>query len=379
MTNQNAGDGSFCGLSRRSLLQSSAALLSLPLIAQITSAWAQETLAGSGEVVAFTWGGSYTEGVRRYVFEPFKQATGIKVVEAVGDLPVPLVKAMHHAGRVDWDIAYLPRKNYPEMHEAGMFVPIDYSLWDQESLDGTPPEARLKDAVYIDHNSEVLAYDPRAFPDGGPQTWVDFWDVKKFPGPRGLYASRGQNNIRYALIASGFTKKDMWPLTDDKLDIAFKKLNEIKPHISKWWSAGGEPAQLLINREYAVTSIYDGRAIAAIRQGASIKFSWEGAHVGPTLGVVLKGGPNTNNAQKLLAFLNRAQIAAGFTQATGYPGPNSNQLKYLPPDLAPLLSINPVNASKFIIDDFAWLQTKRADGKTNEDYIQERWLAWRAA
>ncbi|MCK1759094.1 extracellular solute-binding protein [Bradyrhizobium sp. 137] len=232
----------------------------------------------------FHLGGSYTEGVRRYVFEPFKQATGIKVVEAVGDLPVPLVKAMYHAGRVDWDIAYLPRKNYPEMHEAGMFVPIDYSLWDQESLDGTPPEARRKDAVYIDHNSEVLAYEPRAFPDGGPQTWVDFWDVKKFPGPRGLYASRGQNNIRYALIASGFAKKDMWPLTDDKLDIAFKKLNEIKPHISKWWSAGGEPAQLLINREYAVTSIYDGRAIAAIRQEASIKFSWKAPTWGPPWG-----------------------------------------------------------------------------------------------
>lgn len=94
--------------------------------------------------------------------------------------------------------------------------------------------------------------------------------------------------------------------------------------------------------------------------------------------MVLKGGPNTNNAQKLLAFLNRAQIAAGFTQASGYPGPNSNQLKHLPPDLASLLSIDPVNASKFIIDDFAWLQTKRADGKTNEDYIQDRWLAWRA-
>ncbi|SCB56111.1 extracellular solute-binding protein [Bradyrhizobium shewense] len=248
-TKQNSGD-SFCSLSRRSLLQSTAALLSVPLVAQATSAWAQDKLAGAGEVVAFSYGGSYTEGVRRYVFEPFKEATGIKVVEAVGDLPVPLVKAMFEAGRVDWDIAYLPRKNYPEMHEAGMFVPIDYSLWDQESLDGTSNEVRLKDAVYIDYNSEVLAYDQRAFPGGGPQTWADFWDVKKFPGPRGLYASGDQNNIRYALIAAGFSKKDMWPLTDDKLDIAFKKLNELKPHISKWWSAGGEPAQLLINREY---------------------------------------------------------------------------------------------------------------------------------
>lgn len=374
----DSGNRSSCSLSRRSLLQSSAALLSVPFIAEATRAWAQDKLAGAGQVVAFSWGGSYTESVRRYLYEPFTEATGIKVVEVVGDQSVPLVKAMYQAGRVDWDIAFLPRKNYPEMYEAGMFVPIDYSLWDQESLDGTPTEARIKDAVYIDQNSVILAYDQRAFPEGGPQTWVDFWDVKRFPGPRGLFASRGMENIRHALIAAGFTKKDIWPLTDDKIDLAFKKLNEIKPHITKWWSAGGEPEQLLTNREYVATSIYDGRAIAAIRQGAPIKCSWEGAHVGPNLGAILKGGPNTKNAQKLIAFWNRAQIAAGLTQATGYPGPNLNQLKYLPPDLVALLSINPVNASKCINDDFAWLQTKRPDGKTNEDHIQDRWLAWRA-
>lgn len=372
------GNRSFCGLSRRSLLRSTAVLLSVPFVAEVTSAWAQDKLAGTGEVVVFSWGGPYTENLRRYLYEPFTEATRIKVVEAVGDQSVPLVKAMSQAGRVDWDIAYLPLKNYPEMHAAGMFVPIDYSLWDQESLDGTPSEARLKDAVYIDQNSEVLAYDQRAFPEGGPQTWVDFWDVKKFPGPRGLFASRGKENIRHALIAAGFTKKDMWPLTDDKLDIAFKKLNEIKPHISKWWSAGGEPAQLLTNGEYVTSSIYDGRAIAAIRQGASIKISWEGAMAGPNLGAILKGGANTKNAQKLIAFWNRAQIAAGLTQATGYPGPNLNQLKYLSADVVALLSINPVNASKFINDDFVWLQTKRPDAKTNEEHIEDRWLAWRA-
>lgn len=117
--------------------------------------------------------------------------------------------------------------------------------------------------------------------------------------------------------------------------------------------------------------------IAAVRQGAPIKFVWEGAYVTYTYMTVLKGGPNTTNAQKLIAFLNRAQIAAGWTQGTGYPGSNTNQLKYLPTELIPQVNVNPQNAEKCIIDDANWLIETRPDGKTNADHIQERWLPWR--
>ncbi|MDH2356506.1 ABC transporter substrate-binding protein [Bradyrhizobium sp. SSUT112] len=378
MTEQDSGRLSLCGLSRRSLLKSTVALLSVPFVAEATCAWAREKLAGTGEVVVFSWGGSFTDGVRRYVYEPFTKATGIKVADVVADLAEPQVKAMHEVGRVDWDIAYVAPMNYPEMHERGMFVPIDYSFWDQESLEGTPPHTRLEDAIVIDQSAYVLAYDERAFPKSGPQNWADFWDVKKFPGPRGLFASAGKCNIQFALLAAGVAHKDIWPLTDDKVDRAFAKLNEIRPHITKWWSAGGEVPQLLINREYATSSIYDGRAVAAIHQGAPIKIVWEGAYIGPDYAAILKGGPNTANAQKLIAFLNRAQIAAGWTQGTGYPGPNTHQLKYLPADLISQVSVNPENASKCILEDSAWLVAKRPDSKTNADHIQERWLAWRA-
>lgn len=372
-------DGPFCALTRRSLLQSTAGLLSVSCVAEATRAWAEERLAGTGEVVVFSWGGAFTDGVRRNVYEPFTKATGIKVVDVVADLAEPQVKAMHQAGRVDWDIAYVATGKYPEMHESGMFVPIDYSLWDQESLEGTPPQTRFVDAVVVETSGMVLAYDSRAFPKGGPQNWVEFWDVAKFPGPRGLFGSTGRTNIQFALMASGVAHKEIWPLTDDKLDRAFEKLNEIKPHISKWWTAGGEAPQLLNNREYAMCSIYDGRAMAAIRQGAPIKFAWDGAILGYDYATVLKGGPNTSNAQKLIAFFNRAQIAAGWTQGTNYPGPNTNQIKYLPPDLASQVSVNPENASRCIVEDPAWLMGKRPDGKINAEYIQERWLAWRAA
>lgn len=378
MSNQDYESRSIRGLSRRSLLQSTAALLSVPVVAQATGAWAQEKLAGSGEVVVYSYGGSFTEGTRRYVFDPFTKATGIKVVDVVADTAEPQVKAMKQAGRVDWDTAIIDSDKFLELEADGAFEPIDYSLWDEESLAGTPSRTRLKSAVVMFAVGMVLAYDQRAFPHGGPQSWADFWDVKKFPGPRGLLAIEGMRNMIFALLADGVAPKDILPLTDDKVDRALKKLNEIKPHITKWWAAGGEAPQLLINREYATTSLYDGRAITAIRQGAPIKLVWSaGATLGDLYLTVLKGGPNTANAQKLIAFLNRAQIAAGFTQGTGYPGPNTNQLAHLPAELIPLLNINPENASKCIIGDLAWLAAKRPDGKANKDYLRERWAAWR--
>lgn len=377
MSKETSGNHSVSGPTRRLVVQSAATLLSLPFVANTTRAWAQETLGGSGEVVVFSYGGSFTEGVRRAVYEPFTKATGIKVVDVVADLAEPQVKAMHQAGRVDWDIAYIEAEAYPAMHKAGMFAPIDYSLWDQEALEGTPPHTRLKDAVVGLASAIVLAYDQRLFPGAGPQDWADFWDVKKFPGPRGLDTLFGKHAIQFALLAAGVEHKDIWPLTDDKLDRAFAKLNEIKPYIAKWWSAGGEAPQLMINKEYAIAGAFDGRLIAAVRQGAPIKFVWEGAYVTYTYMTVLKGGPNTTNAQKLIAFLNRAQIAAGWTQGTGYPGPNTNQLEYLPTELIPQVNVNPQNAAKCIIDDANWLIETRPDGKTNADHIQERWLSWR--
>lgn len=378
MTEQASRSFTYGTMGRRSLLKSTAALLSLPLVSKTSVAFAGEKLAGHGEVVVFSYGGSFTENLRKHVFDPFTKATGIKVVDVIADLAEPQLKAMSAAKRVDWDAAFVTGHGYPELHEGGMFMPIDYSLWDDESLKGVPESARLGDAVVGYQNATMLVYDERAFPRTGPESWADFWNVKEFPGPRGLDGGLGYRPMIFALIADGVAFKDIWPLTDNKIDRALKKLNEIKPRIAKWWQAGGEPIQLLINREYALTSAPDGRALAAIKQGIPLRMVWDGAIIGQNSWTVLKGGPNSANAQKLIAFVNRAEMAAAFTQATGLPGPNINQLKYLPADLVPLININPENAAKAVRLDSAWLAAKGPDGKTNADHIQERWLAWRA-
>lgn len=364
------------GPNRRSVLGSAAAFMSAPFVSKVTSAWAQEKLTGRGEVVVFSYGGSYTQGVRKSVYEPFTKATGIAVVDVTADIAEPQVRAMNRAGRVDWDVALIDGQNYPTMHEAGFFQPIDYSLWDDEALKGAPQSARLNDAVVAFRSTTLLAYDERSFPKGGPQNWADFWNVKAFPGPRGLSAVA--RHMVLALAADGMPSSDRWPLTDDKVDRALAKLTEIKPNIAKWWTAGGEPIQALINREFVMTSCYDGRALSAIRQGAPIRMVWRDGNLVYVYWTVLKGGPNNENAQKFVAFLNRAQSAAGFTLGTNLTGPNVNQLRHLPADIVPLLSITEENASQVVPQDDAWLAAKRPDGKTNVDHLQERWLAWRA-
>ncbi|MGE0796810.1 MAG: ABC transporter substrate-binding protein [Lautropia sp.] len=380
MTKDRSKDFASGGLSRRSVLQSAAAALSIPIVTTHTVAWARDKLAGSGEVVAYTPGGAHTEGARKHVFEPFTKATGIKVIDVNADIAEPQVNAMVRANKVDWDWIQVQAQNFPGMAAQGMFAPIDYSLWDAEALEGVAQSQRHVDRVPVGSSSMVLAYDARVYPNpaAAPKSWTDFWDVKKFPGPRGLYGIDAKRNIQFALLADGMAPQDIWPMTDDKLDRAFKKLDEIKPHVTKWWVGGGEAPQLLINKEYVMTSAFNNRMIIAVRGGAPVRFGYDGAYTNRTWAAVLKNGPNPANAQKLVAFMNRAQIAAGWTLGTAFPGGNTNQLKFLPDDLRPLLPITPENSAKSVIEDSEWLPAQRPDGKTNVAHMQERWLAWRA-
>ncbi|WP_176936890.1 ABC transporter substrate-binding protein [Bradyrhizobium brasilense] len=351
--------------------------MSAPFVAKATAALGQDKLAGSGEVVIHSYGGSFTDNLRKSVFEPFTEATNIRIIDAIADLAEPQIKAMHEAGRIDWDVAFVISSTYPVMHDAGLFLPTDYRLWENESLKGVPNSACRIDAVVAQQNSTMIVYDERAFPKGGPKNWADFWNVRDFPGTRGLAGVPGIHNMLFALMADRVALEDLWPLSDDKIDRALKKLDEIKPHVSKWWTAGGEPVQLLINREYAMSSAPDGRVLAARKQGAPLRMVWDGATIGEVNWAIPKGGSNSANAQKFIAFVNRAEIAAAFTEATGFASPNTNQLKYISADELPLLSISPENVAKTTRLDFDWQHAKRPDGETNDAHVRERWLAWR--
>ena len=54
-----------------------------------------------------------------------------------------------------------------------------------------------------------------------------------------------------ALLADGVPADKLYPIDMDR---AFHKLDEIKPHITVWWTTGAQPAQLLLDKEVVMAT-----------------------------------------------------------------------------------------------------------------------------
>ncbi|MCT7036748.1 extracellular solute-binding protein, partial [Salmonella enterica] len=78
--------------------------------------------------------------------------------------------------------------------------------------------------------SVAIAYDRNKLAQA-PTSWTDFWDVKTFPGKRGL-RKRAVYNLEFALLADGVKVEDVYKVlaTPAGVDRAFAKLGELKPY-----------------------------------------------------------------------------------------------------------------------------------------------------
>ena len=71
--------------------------------------------------------------------------------------------------------------------------------------------------------------------------------------------------LEFALMADGVPVKDVYKVlaTKDGQNRAFRKLDQLKPHI-QWWEAGAQPPQFLASGDVVMSSAYNGR-IAAVQ------------------------------------------------------------------------------------------------------------------
>ena len=249
-------------------------------------------------LVVVSWGGSFQEAQRKALFEPFVKEFGIKLIE---DSPSDQakIKAMVKTNNVTWDVVDLGSYYPDNLGREGYLEPIDYSIVDKtDLLEKFAGEYHVGTITY----SDILAYRTDVFPEGkAPTSTADFWDVKKFPGRRSMYALP-LSNYTFAMIALGYKPKDVYPLTDEKIDQIYKKMDEVKPHVTVWWKAGAQPAQLLVDKEVVMASAWNGRVEKVIREGAPIKIIWNGAALQGDSWVIPKGAPNKELAQLFIAW-----------------------------------------------------------------------------
>ena len=237
-------------ISRRKFLAvTGVAAVSGPLI------WTRRSSA-AGKVIIRTIGGSYEEATVKATFEPFTKATGIEVVKVPATLGKVL--AMHEAGNMELDVMDAGELGVLSLSQKGALEKINYKAWKLTNPDDMDPAIKRDDMIADIYFSSVLGYNSQAIPTGKqPRSWAEFWDIKKFAGPRMLAdIASGAIDLEFALLADGVAKDKLYPIDVNR---AFKSLDRVRPSIRKFWDTGALSAQMLADKEVLLGSIWNGR------------------------------------------------------------------------------------------------------------------------
>ncbi len=330
--------------------------------------WAGPGLAQEAKVVIVSWGGDYQDALREAYWKPFSKATGLTVVEDTRPLP-PRIKAMVETGKVDWDVVDLTDGQYTEVHKLGGFEPIDYGKLDAESLKLIDRRGHKPDAVMHQMASVGLAYRTDVFKTDKPRSWADFWDVKRFPGPRALGAPLGAGaygTLEAALLADGVALDKLYPLDVDR---AFRKLDQIKPHIVKWYTTAVQPQQMLVDKEVVMTAAFSARTYILREKGAPVDFVWNQAMAFPMYLAVPKGARNKDNAHKLISYMLQAENQGRYGNIYYYGVANRKAYEKIPASRGRLLTTFPENLPIQFVQDADWWGQNAAA-------VNDRWNRW---
>jgi len=315
------------------------------------------------QVIFNSSGGTYGENMERIFFKRFKEECGVQVTQVTDARTYAQLKQFVQSGNVPWDIGGTRTdQEFPLGIKDGLFQRLPENFWN--SIKGElVPGSFGPYGAWATPYSDVLIYSTTAFPKG-MTSWADFWDVKKFPGSRTM--QNNPANLVMALIADGVPPDKVYPLD---LDRAFKKMDEIRPHIRGFWTSGDQPVQGVANGEFVAGTAWNGRVSSAIKTGKPVAASWNGALLRVSWNFIVKGAKNPRAAEALLYFMQRPELQAELATASGYAGGAKGVVKLVDASLASSLATSPENIAVASVVDAQWW----AD---NNAAVQARWNAW---
>lgn len=347
---------------RRRFLRTATALSALgPLL--IT----ERTVAQTRTLYVNSWGGSYTAAQEAAYFKPFTAATGTQI-RVVTPVSYARVKAQVQTGNYQFDMTSVNSMLWLRASREGLAEPIDWSIVKENAL---PEGAVVANGHGIASNilGTNLCYRADKFPRGGPQSWMDFWDVERFPGPRALCVNDAPRSMIFALLADGVPRDKLYPLDFER---AFKTLDRIKPHIKVWWREGNQSQQLIRDGEVDLMSIWNARASELKERGVPVELVWNGAVRSTSTWGVLKGAPNRQLAWEFISFASQPKPQAEFNSRLYYGPIHPDAYQLIPPHIAVQLPTHADNLAVSVKENEEWEADRIAQ-------IEERFAQWLAS
>lgn len=309
------------------------------------------TAVEAGDSVTFvSQGGAYQEAQTKAILNPASKELGITIKQDSSPNAYPIIKTQVESGKVVWDLVDVPSGACIRGESINLYEKIDPALVpNAASLD-----ARMRDDYSVGYitYSTVLAYRSDKYGKNGPQSWADFWDVKKFPGSRSL-RNFPRPTLEIALLADGVPRDKLYPLDVDR---AFRKLEQIKPSIATWWTSGGQSAQLIADGEVDMIQAWNGRVSAVQKEGGAVTYGYNDAILETNSLCIPRGTPNKVAAMKLMnaAISPKLQAALPLLIDYGPANPAAFQTNLIPADRLAQLPSSPQNLAQQAVLSSEW-------------------------
>ena len=344
-------------VSRRTLLAGLAALGVAPL------AGGEARAQAARQLVMVNWGGIANQGFGNFYGEPFAAANpGVRVVQDSTGPSAGRIRSMVESGRVTWDICDSSATSSYLLGGLNLLNKIDYSVVNRNDVIG--PTFALEHGAAPYSFSNVLVYDSQKFPQGGPQSWADFWDLRRFPGTR-LLRRDAAGALDGAQMALGKDPQNLYPL-DIRATLA--KVREIRRNCV-FWTSGSESEQFIRTGEAVMGMIWHTRATVLERESnGRFKFVWNQGILQPGIFVSPRGNPGGELVQKLFAsMLGNAEPQVELLKFLGNGPTNPRAAALVPEEFKRVNPTDPANARLQVAQDGQWWGQNYA--QANADYI----------
>lgn len=359
-------------------------MASASVLAVATGTAATSALAVDLTVVS--WGGAYSASQERAYLEPYMEENADVRLQMDDQAANGLagIRSQTEAGNVTWDLVDMLQGDAQLACDEGLVLEIDFDSMLAPAPDGTPASEDFIEGTTGDCfvpqilYATLFAYNTEAFPDGGPQTVADIFDLEAFPGKRALQRIP-DGNLEWALMADGVPADEVYDVldTDEGIERAFAKLDTIKSDVI-WWSEGAQPPQLLADQEVAIATGYNGRFFdAQVNENQPIALMWDG-QLFEVDGWAVPA--DTKNLDAVLEFLRYATDTQRLADQAKYISYAPARISSVPligqhedtgVDMMPHMPTSPENFKNPIQKDPDWW----AD---NKDEMNERFNAWLA-
>ena len=299
-------------------------------------------------------------------FKPFTGATGtpLQLLDWPGGLGT--LRSRIEGGSNDWDMVQVSAAELLAGCDEGLFEKLAWAALGGRDHYIAPASSDC--GVGAGVTSVVLAWDRDKFQ--ATPTWADFWDVARFPGKRGLPRT-ARTNLEIALLADGVAPGDVYRVlrTDDGVERAFRKLDQIKPYLV-WWTPEAQAARLLGSGEVLLSSADNVSVTLANRtQKRHFGLQWAGSLYTVESWIVMKGSPNLPDALKLLAFAGDPARQAACATAIPYGPVAKGATDQMAPDALAVSPTAPANLQNALqVDEQFW--------RDNGDKLNQRFDAW---